>query len=141
MKKIFVSGCYDILHAGHVQFFRDAKALGDHLTVCFASKEVLALAKKREPSLPDDNKKVLIESIRYVDEVVSSSDLDPVFDFKTHFERIRPAVLAVTEDDKNAERKKIFCKEHDVEFVIIPKNNFYTQVSTSSILASIKSRL
>ena len=45
-RKVFVSGCYDILHTGHVQFFQDAKALGDHLTVCFASDEVLMLAKK-----------------------------------------------------------------------------------------------
>ena len=36
MRKVFVSGCYDVLHAGHVEFFRAAKALGDHLTVCFA---------------------------------------------------------------------------------------------------------
>jgi cytidyltransferase-like protein len=35
----FVSGCYDVLHAGHLQFFRDAKALGDYLTVSFASSE------------------------------------------------------------------------------------------------------
>lgn len=40
VKRVFVSGCYDILHAGHVQFFREARALGDHLTVCFASNEV-----------------------------------------------------------------------------------------------------
>jgi len=37
MIKVFVSGCYDIIHAGHVQFFREARALGDHLTVSFAS--------------------------------------------------------------------------------------------------------
>ena len=38
--KVFVSGCYDILHAGHLQFFREARALGGenaHLTVSFAS--------------------------------------------------------------------------------------------------------
>ena len=33
MIKVFVSGCYDIVHAGHVQFFSEARALGDHLTV------------------------------------------------------------------------------------------------------------
>ena len=32
MAKVFVSGCYDILHAGHLQFFEEARALGDHLT-------------------------------------------------------------------------------------------------------------
>ena len=51
MKTIFVSGCYDILHAGHVQFFNEAKALGDHLTVCFASDEILWKHKNRRSSL------------------------------------------------------------------------------------------
>ena len=46
MKKVFVSGCYDIIHGGHIQFFQDAKKLGDHLTVCFASADVLTLSKK-----------------------------------------------------------------------------------------------
>ena len=41
MRKVFVTGCYDILHAGHIQFFEEARALGDYLIVSFASSEVL----------------------------------------------------------------------------------------------------
>ena len=37
--KVFVSGCYNPLHAGHVQFFREAKALGVYLVVSFASEK------------------------------------------------------------------------------------------------------
>jgi len=47
VKKVFVSGCYDIIHGGHVQFFEEARALGDHLTVSFASSEVLWIHKRR----------------------------------------------------------------------------------------------
>ena len=36
---VFVSGCYDILHAGHIQFLREARALGDELTVCLAATD------------------------------------------------------------------------------------------------------
>ena len=47
MIRVFVSGCYDILHAGHVQFFREARALGDHLTVAdFAVSVALPHAEK-----------------------------------------------------------------------------------------------
>ena len=60
MKKIFVSGCYDILHAGHIQFFEEARALGDHLTVSFASEDVLWFHKRRKPAIPDAHKKALI---------------------------------------------------------------------------------
>ncbi|HRH26085.1 MAG TPA: adenylyltransferase/cytidyltransferase family protein [Candidatus Paceibacterota bacterium] len=137
MKKVFVSGCYDILHAGHIQFFKDARALGDHLTVSFASKDVLALSKKRKPSLPDDHKMIIIGSLSCVDEVVTSSDLDPVFDFKKNIKRIKPEILAVTEDDRNAEVKRQFCAEQGIKFVVLPKRRTASLASTTSILAGI----
>lgn len=136
--KVFVSGCYDIIHAGHIQFFKDAKALGDHLTVCFANAKVLELTKNRKPSMPDDNKREILKALSCVDEVVSSSNIHPIFDFKSHIKNLQPNILAVTEDDKNAELKKSFCKKIGVEFVVLPKSNPVTQVSTTSILTSIK---
>ncbi|MDE2188785.1 MAG: adenylyltransferase/cytidyltransferase family protein [Patescibacteria group bacterium] len=142
MKKVFVSGCYDILHAGHIQFFEDARALGDHLTVCFASAPVLALAKKRAPAIPDDHKMVLIGSLKCVDRVISSSDLDPIFDFLGHWNRDLPDILAVTEDDPNLEIKRKLCAKKNVALEILPKRppqkSFSSDVSTTSILATIK---
>jgi cytidyltransferase-like protein len=138
MKKVFVSGCYDILHAGHIQFFEDAKALGDHLTVCFASAEVLRLAKNREPAIPDEHKKLIIGSVRFVDAVVSSSDLHPVFDFKTHLKKIKPDILAVTEDDKNVELKRKLCQDLGIQVVVLSKQVSVTPVSTTDIRAGIK---
>ncbi|MFA6320075.1 MAG: adenylyltransferase/cytidyltransferase family protein [archaeon] len=35
MIKVFVSGCFDIIHGGHVEFFKSAKNLGDYLIVSF----------------------------------------------------------------------------------------------------------
>ena len=74
MIRVFVSGCYDILHAGHLQFFREARALGDHLTVSFASAEVLWRHKQRRSSLPDEHKRALLASLGMVDEVVVGAD-------------------------------------------------------------------
>lgn len=138
MKKVFVSGCYDIIHAGHILFFEDAKALGDHLTVCFANAKVLEITKYRKPALPDDHKKHILSSLSCVDEVVSSSDIDPVFDFRSHIDVLKPDIIAVTEDDRNIVPKREFCKEKGIEFVILPKRNTLSQVSTTSILTSIK---
>jgi cytidyltransferase-like protein len=94
MKKIFVSGCYDILHGGHIQFFKEARALGDHLTVCFASDEVLWEHKKRRTS------------IEVIDQVVIGDCKVHGLDFKDHFLKVRPDVLVVTEDDQYADVKK-----------------------------------
>ncbi len=99
MKKIFVSGCYDIIHAGHIQFFNEAKALGEHLTVCIASDDVLTLEKKRKPSLPTEHKKILIHALEMVDDVVVGETLVNGLNFIEHFLRFKPHGLALTEDD------------------------------------------
>lgn len=138
MKKVFVSGCYDILHAGHIHFFEDARALGNHLTVCFASDEVLKLVKNRAPSIPEDNKLSLLSSLRCVDRAVKSSNLHPIFDFEDHLKEIRPDIAAVTEDDSHIEEKRNFFGERNITFVVLSKRTNCTPTSTTSILAAIK---
>lgn len=139
MVHVFVSGCYDILHAGHVQFFREAKALGSRLTVSFASSEVLWLHKKRRGSLPDDHKKALIEALDMVDEAVITHGLDEGLDFKDDFLRLKPDILAVTEDDKYGELKRALCAQVGARYVILPKTPpKFTPVSTSEIVRWIK---
>ena len=100
MKKVFVSGCYDILHAGHLQFFEEARALGDYLIVSFASAEVLWHHKRRKPSIPDDHKRALLQGLRMIDEVIVTQGHKEGLDFEDDFLRIRPDFLIVTEDDK-----------------------------------------
>ena len=100
MKTVFVSGCYDPLHAGHLQFFTDARALGDHLTVCVASAESLWVHKRRRPSLPEEHKKALVATLPMVDQVVIGTGRKKGLDFADHFLRLSPDILAVTEDDQ-----------------------------------------
>lgn len=139
MKKVFVSGTYDILHAGHIQFFKEAKALGDYLIVSFCSSKNLELYKGRTSAIPDDNKKILLESIRYIDKVVIGSDDGGVWDFLPAFIVEKPNILVVTEDDKYAEEKRIFCKSKKVKFVVLPKTlPMATPISTSGIRENIK---
>ena len=87
MKRVFISGCYDIIHAGHIQFFEEARALGDHLTVSFASEEVLWHHKQRRPSIPDEHKKAVLEGLRMVDEVIIGTDHDTGLILKVIFSR------------------------------------------------------
>lgn len=134
MKKVFVSGCYDILHAGHVEFFSQAKALGDYLIVSFASDDVLKKYKGRASALPEAHKKHILESLRMVDEVVMGTNLDdPIFDFKDEFIRLKPDILASTEDDRFSDEKKAFCKAHNAEYVQLPKTLGFEKISTTQI--------
>ena len=93
MKKVFVSGCYDIVHAGHIQFFEEARALGDYLIVSFASEPVLWHHKQRKPSIPDEHKKVLLESLRMVDKVILGTGM------KKGLERLAAAGCAIYRTD------------------------------------------
>lgn len=139
MIKVFVSGCYDIVHAGHVQFFREARALGDHLTVSFASADVLWLHKHRKSSLPDAHKRALIAALRVVDEVVVGDGLEEGIDFRKEFLRTRPQILAVTEDDKYADLKRALCAEVGAKYVILPKTPpEFPPVSTTEIVRYIR---
>lgn len=142
MKKVFVSGCYDILHAGHVEFFKQARALGDYLIVSYAGDEVLKKFKGRISALPEDHKRYLLESIRYVDEVVMGKNTDdPVFDFKDEFLRLKPDILVSTIDDKNSDKKREFCLAHDAEYVQIGKDLSFKPISTTDIRKRILGEL
>lgn len=139
MKKVFVSGCYDILHAGHVQFFNDAKTLGDHLTVCFASDEVLWKHKLRRPSIPQEHKKVLIQALEMVDDVVIGTNMEIGLDFKDHFLHIKPDILAVTEDDQYADKKLELCKLSGTQYYVLPKiPPKFEPISTTKIVKWIR---
>lgn len=139
MKKIFISGCYDILHAGHLQFFEEARALGDYLIVSFASEDVLWHHKKRKASIPDDHKFALLNGLSIVDEVIIGRGLDHGIDFAESFRAVKPDVLAVTEDDLYETEKKVLCEEIGAQYVVLPKTPpRFEPVSTSSLVSKIK---
>jgi len=139
MRHVFVSGCYDIIHAGHVQFFREAKALGDFLTVSFASADVLWEHKHRRSSLPDEHKKGVLESLEMVDQVVIGNGQQHGLDFIDDFRRLRPNVLAVTADDQYRDLKMALCAEVGADYIVLPKTPpQYEPVSTSQLVTWIR---
>lgn len=139
MTKVFVSGCYDILHAGHLRFFEEARSHGDHLTVSFASSEVLWHHKQRKPSLPDDHKLALLAGLRMVDEVIISRGTKTGLDFEDDFLRIRPDILAVTADDQYADLKRELCARTGATYLVLDKSPpQFAPVSTSSILRWVR---
>lgn len=69
MKKILTYGTYDLLHEGHINLLKRAKALGDYLIVGLSTDEFNAL-KHKDSFLPYKQRKIVLESIKYVDEVI-----------------------------------------------------------------------
>lgn len=69
MKKVITYGTYDLLHVGHINLLRRARELGDYLVVVLSSDEFNELKGKKAYHPYEDRKKIL-EAIRYVDEVL-----------------------------------------------------------------------
>lgn len=69
MKKVITYGTYDLLHAGHINLLRRAKALGDYLVVALSTDEFNA-GKHKSAYHSYEDRKLILEAIRYVDEVI-----------------------------------------------------------------------
>lgn len=121
MKKVFVSGAFNVLHAGHIRFLSDAKALGDYLIVSFPPAELLWKLYDRKSVLDDADKTAVIGALDSVDEVVFSTDDDEVLSFRSAVEQTKPDILAVTTDDRFLEAKRAFCAEQGIELVVMEK--------------------
>lgn len=75
MKKVITYGTFDLLHYGHINILRRAKELGDWLVVALSSDEFNAI-KGKKSFFPYEQRKKLLEAIRYVDEVIPENDWD-----------------------------------------------------------------
>ncbi|MBQ6135967.1 MAG: glycerol-3-phosphate cytidylyltransferase [Kiritimatiellae bacterium] len=70
MKKVITYGTFDLLHYGHVNLLRRARALGDYLIVALSTDEFNWNMKRKKCFFPYEKRKIMLEAIRYVDEVI-----------------------------------------------------------------------
>lgn len=100
-KIIFVNGCFDILHSGHIELFKYAKSLGDFLVVGIDSDERIKQHKGiNRPINNSETRKTILSAIRYIDDVyIFDSDQQLTDLIKT----VQPDVMVVGSDwkDKN----------------------------------------
>ena len=69
MKKVITYGTYDLLHRGHVNLLKRAKAMGDFLVVGLSSDQFNAI-KQKKSFYSYEERKLVLEAIRYVDQVI-----------------------------------------------------------------------
>ncbi len=118
MKKVFVSGCYDLLHSGHVEFFRQAAQYGD-LYVGIGSDETI-LHYKGHRTLYDENERLfMVKAIRYVKDAYINAG-SGIMDFIPTVDIVKPDILVVNEDGDHEEKRQ-FCKERGIEYVVLQR--------------------
>ena len=109
MKKVFVSGCYDLLHSGHVEFFQQAAEYGE-LYVGIGSDATIIENKHHRPMFPEQERLFMVRAVRYVKDAFIN-DGHGVMDFVGTVERLRPDVFVVNSDGGSDEKRE-FCREH-----------------------------
>ncbi len=130
-KKVFVTGCFDMLHSGHVAFLNEAAQFGN-VYVGLGSDETVFNLKGRYPVNNQDERKYMIDALRCVKESYINSG-SGIMDFLKEIEIIRPNIFIVNEDG-NTQAKEELCKKLGIEYIIlkrIPHGNMPARSTTS----------
>ena len=132
MKKVFVSGCYDLLHSGHVEFFRQASQYGD-LYVGIGSDETILGYKHHKTFYPEQERLFMVKSIRYVKDAFINQG-SGIMDFIPTVDMVKPDVFVVNADG-SSETKRKFCEERGIEYVVLERCGLST--STRNMIKKI----
>lgn len=115
-KKVLVSGCFDLLHSGHMAFFQEASRLGD-LHVALGSDKTIHELKGRVPITNERERLFMVESIANVKSAFISQG-SGMLDFETEMRELRPDYLVVNEEGNTPEKERL-CRELGVEYVVL----------------------
>jgi FAD synthetase len=120
--KVLVGGAFDILHYGHIHFLKRAKALGDYLIVALESdKNIKRLKGEKRPIHGQSQRREMLESLRFVDQVIVLADEMKDKDYAKLVKIVSPHVIAVTVGDPILSKKRKQAKEIGAKIVEISK--------------------
>lgn len=117
-KKVMVSGCFDMLHSGHIAFLTTAAQYGK-LYVCLGSDQTVLNLKNRATINPEAERKYMLQALSCVHEVFVSSG-SGYLDFLPELEKIKPDLFVVNFDGHSAEKENL-CKEKGIEYIVLPR--------------------
>ena len=132
MKKIAISGYFDPIHVGHIEYINNAKKLGDWLVVIVNNNNQCAL-KKGKYFMDEKDRVLIVKNIKAVDEVFLSIDKDKTV--CKSLKKVNPDVFANGGDRKNYEipESKV-CKENNIQII----DGLGDKIRSSSDLTGLK---
>ena len=128
-KRVITYGTFDLLHYGHINLLKRAKALGDYLIVALSTDEFNSQMKNKFCYFNYEQRKNLLQAIRYVDLVIPEETWEQK---KTDVNEYKVDVFVIGDDWKG---KFDFLKEQGVEVVYLPRT---PEISTTQIKADIR---
>ena len=130
-KKVFVSGCFDILHSGHIAFLKEASQFGD-LYVGLGSDKTIFDLKGRNTVNSEDERLFMLEALSCVHNVKINGG-SGILDFLSDLKSLQPDVFIVNEDGHTPDKERI-CKNLAIEYKVlkrIPYANLPVRSTTS----------
>ncbi len=118
---VLAGGCFDILHIGHVRFLSEAKKMGDYLVVLLESdQKVRKLKGKNRPIFTQEIRAEMLSALNCVDLVVLLPTIENDSDYMSLVMKIKPNIIAVTENDARIEKKRYQAETVGGELRVIP---------------------
>lgn len=114
MKKVFVSGCYDLLHSGHVEFFQQASQFGD-LYVGIGSDATYLEYKHRKPMFPQEERLFMVRNIKAVKEAYINQG-SGVIDFIPTLDIVQPDIFVVNAEGGSPAKRQL-CEERGIQYI------------------------
>jgi len=139
-KKVFVSGCYDLLHSGHVAFFKEASQYGD-VYVGIGSDATIEDLKGRKTVNCEQERLYMVKAVRFVKDAWINTG-SGIMDFEEDMIRFRPDVFVVNEDGHTPYKEEL-CNKLSIEYIVlsrIPDAGLPPRSSTD-IRANVNSKL
>lgn len=131
MKKVFVSGCYDMLHSGHVAFFEEAATYGE-LYVGIGSDKTVNDLKARKTVNNEQERLYMVSSLKSVKEAWVNSG-SGLIDFLEEIKRLKPDIFFVNSDGHSSLKEQL-CKDLGIEYVVskrVPHENLPVRSTTA----------
>jgi cytidyltransferase-like protein len=130
-KKVFVSGCYDMLHSGHVAFFEEAAILGD-LYVGIGSDSTIAELKGRKTINTEQERLYMVSALKAVKHAFINKG-SGLLDFEEDILDLKPDIFFVNEDG-HTPAKKALCQKLGITYIVrkrIPHGNLPVRSTTA----------
>lgn len=117
-KTVMVSGCFDLLHGGHIAFFKTAAAYGKLYVVLGQDRNLLEL-KGKAPYFTQEERKFTVGAVKYVHEAMIATG-SGMLDFEPELRRLKPDIFIVNEDGSTLEKEQL-CRELGVEYIVLER--------------------
>jgi cytidyltransferase-like protein len=118
-RRVVVTGCYDWFHSGHVEFFKEAAALGELYVVVGSDRNVRLLKGDGHPFHSQDERRYMVQAVRTVHRGLISTG-SGWMDAEPEIAAIAPHVYVVNEDGDKPEKRE-FCRAHGLEYVVLQR--------------------